>query len=237
MNDQNQGSTQGTEPGSSGTGCKFPCDKEACIALIKAVADRALAVLTGPNTIWNTLKGESASIKEIYLNYLVVMAAIPAICGFLGSVFLGLPFFSSLIAHIVMYPLLLASVYVCAMVFEKLASTFEGTASRLDTFKLAAYSTTPAYVAGFFSLVPNTLFGLLGALVSLYSLYLLYLGVPVMTTVPQQKRLMYFGASLATLFLVWIIIAAIVGMLIGAAVVATSGGTPSMMLQDWNMLA
>ena len=224
-NETNQGADPSAQQSSAGN--KSPFDKEAIMAVIRPAADRAIAVLTKPVEIWNTLKSEPTTIKDVYTKYLLVMVAIPAVCQFIGGVIAGFPLKGNFIGQVVFYIIGLAGIWISAFVLEKLAPQFQGRADIGNTFKLVAYSSTPSYVAGFLALVPNGLFGLLRSLISLYGFYLLYKGLPVMTDVPENKRLVYFLVSLATIFVIWVVIAAIAGMFIMAGAAAGVAMTPT----------
>jgi hypothetical protein len=78
----------------------------------------------------------------------------------------------------------------------------------MQALKLAAYSSTAAWLAGIFALIPGLRFlGILG----LYSLYLLYLGLPVLMKTPREKVLPY----IAVVVLAAIVLFMIVGMIAG----------------------
>jgi hypothetical protein len=105
---------------------------------------------------------------------------------------------------VVQYVLTLVVVYVVALIIDNLAPTFGGTKNQVQALKVAAYSYTPAWVAGIFSLIPGLRFlGILG----LYSLYLLYLGLPVLMKSPKEKALGYT--------VVVIIVAVILSVVVG----------------------
>ncbi|NLF24261.1 MAG: YIP1 family protein [Deltaproteobacteria bacterium] len=180
--------------------CKLPSsfDKEAILAKLKSISERAMAVLTNPAAIWTTIREEQVSIKDVYMNYLIFMAAIPAVCEFVGGLFKGVPFFSSLIGHAVLYLLGLAGIWLTAIILEKLAVQFEGSAEFDNTFKLVAYSLTPFYVAGFLALVQVPFFAVLRALLSLYGAFILFKGIGEMTSVPAEKQNLYYLFSLLT---------------------------------------
>jgi len=77
---------------------------------------------------------------------------------------------------------------VLALIIDALAPTFNGQRSQIQALKVAAYSSTAAWVAGIFALIPGLrILGILG----LYSLYLLYLGLPVLMKSPREKAVGY----------------------------------------------
>jgi hypothetical protein len=89
---------------------------------------------------------------------------------------------------IVTYVLTLVGVYVLALIIDGLAPTFAGTKNQMQALKVAAYSSTAAWVAGIFAIMPGLrMLGILG----LYSIYLLYLGLPVLMKSPKDRAVGY----------------------------------------------
>ncbi len=182
------------------------------------IRQRAQEICLNPKTIWPKLRDEAATTQSLYIGYIAVLAAIPFVAQFLRMVTLGMTgplgihvrwsFLNGLIATIFNYALALAVIFIAAVALEKLAPKFGGSAGRLNGLKLAAYSMTPAMLAGILNLVP-ALF-LLVLLAGIYSLYLFWAGIPVMTSVPQEKRLAYFGASIGVTFLAALILSVVV---------------------------
>ena len=172
---------------------------------------RAKAILLQPRQEWPIIEGEAASIASIYKSYIIPLAAIGPVAGFIHAVLFGNSFFgithrpsflSALSTAVVSYIFTLIGVFLMALVIDFLAPRFGGTANRTNAFKLAAYSATAAWVAGAFQLVPGL--GMLTVL-GLYGLYLLYVGIPVMMKAPEDKAVIYTVAI--------VVIGAIAGMI------------------------
>lgn len=186
------------------------------------IVARVKAILTTPNTEWPVIEAEASSVESIYKDYVIYLAAIPAIAGFIGTSLIGISvpvlgtvrvgFVSGIIGAIVSYGLQLAAVYVLAYVTDFLAVNFNGQKNFLNAFKLAAYSMTAAWLAGIFAILP--LLAILG-IVGLYSLYLFYVGLPVLMKSPADKSLMYTGAVLIAGIVVNVVIGLIVRLVIG----------------------
>ncbi|CAN5823871.1 hypothetical protein BH11PSE8_BH11PSE8_30220 [soil metagenome] len=180
--------------------------------LIQRVQD----ILLRPKETWPVIASEGGDTASIYSNYLVYMAAIPAIAGFIGMSLIGIggfglniriPFTAGLVQMVVSYVLTLVIVFVMALIVDALAPTFSGTKNPLAALKLIAYGSTASFVAGVFSLVPSL--GVLGLIASLYSVYVIYLGLPVLMRCPPEKA----GAYTAV-----VIVCGIVAMVILGAV-------------------
>jgi hypothetical protein len=70
-----------------------------------------------------------------------------------------------------------------------LPQNLAGIITRVNAVKLVVYSMTPAFIAGFFRLIPGiTIFGFF---ISLYGIYLLFQGIPKMSSVPEAKKYPY----------------------------------------------
>jgi hypothetical protein len=162
-----------------------------------SLVDRVKGILLTPRTEWPVIEGEPATTGSIYSGYVIPLAAIPAIAGFIGMSLFGVsavgmsirvPISAGITSAVVRYVLSLVGVYVLALIIDALAPSFGGTKSPIQALKVAAYSSTASWVAGIFMLVPAlSILGLLG----LYSLYLLYLGLPVLMKSPKEKATGY----------------------------------------------
>ncbi|WP_156678953.1 Yip1 family protein [Sphingomonas profundi] len=200
------------------------------------VVERAKAILLTPKTEWPVIAAEPATVGGLYRGYVMILAAIPAVCGALGGMMwghsaLGITYRpsigASLAGAVVSYLLTLVGVYLLALVVDLLAPRFGGTRSRVQAFKLAAYSGTAAWLAGLFLLIPGL--GWL-SIVGLYGLYLLYLGLPFLMRAPPANAMAYTAVTVLAAFLLTFLVGAItsplVSLLSGPALVA-DGGTVS----------
>ncbi|HKG77348.1 MAG TPA: YIP1 family protein [Beijerinckiaceae bacterium] len=191
------------------------------------LVDRVRNILLTPKAEWAAIDAEPASIQQIYARYVVPLALIPAVAGFIGGsiVGIGVPgvgtvrvgMLAGLLGAVLQFFLLLALVYVLALIINELATMFGGRMDIVAAFKVAAYSSTPAWLAGIFTVVP--IFAFL-SVVGLYSLYLLYLGLPLLMRVPVERAWVYTavvaGAAMGLAF----IISGVLGLLIGARISA-----------------
>jgi hypothetical protein len=176
------------------------------------IVSRVKNILLQPASEWRVIDGESGDAGYLFKNYVAILAAIPAVCGFIGSVMIGGSLFFGLISAIVGYLLAFGGVYLLAFMVDTLAPNFGGTKSLPSALKLIVYSSTAAWVGGIFSLIPAL--AILSLLCGLYSLYLLYLGIPVLMRAPADKALVYTIVVVVCAIIVWMVIAAIPGMLI-----------------------
>ena len=178
---------------------------------------RAKGILLDPRAEWRTIAAEQATPAALITGYVAILAAIPAVCGFIGTSIVGIagyrtPLFAGLLSAIVGYLVTLAGVFIVAFVIDALAPTFGGRKDFISAMKVAAYAPTAAWLASVFMALP--VLAILAAL-GLYSLYLFYLGLPVLMRAPQERALGYFLAVMVGVIIVWAIILFLPGRLFG----------------------
>jgi hypothetical protein len=181
--------------------------------------ERIKAILFTSEAEWDKIEAEPATVKSLYVGYACILAAIGPVAGLIADLVwptrtFGLAFFGAFhlnpvwaVSHaIVSYVLGLAGVYVFALVIDYLAPQFGGQRSQIQALKVAVYSSTAAWIAGAFQLLPPvSALGIIGA----YSLYLLYLGLPRLMKAPKDKALNYTIVSVVLAVVVWVVIAVI----------------------------
>jgi hypothetical protein len=172
---------------------------------------RVQAILLKPKTEWPVIEREPGDVGFLFTNYVAILAAIPAVCGFVGLLIIGGSFFSGLLGAIVGYILAFVGVYVMALIIDALAPSFNGQKNFGNALKLVVYSSTAAWLGGVFSLIPAL--AILGLLCALYSLYLLYLGIPVLMKSPDDKSLIYTVVAVICAIVVSVVIGAIPAIL------------------------
>jgi hypothetical protein len=180
------------------------------------LAARAKALLLTPAAEWAVIDAEPTTPAELYTQYVMPLAAIGPIAQFVGFSLIGVhvpfsgvtyrtPLVRGVTGAVVSYLLALAMVYVLGLIIDALAPTFQGSPNRIQALKVAAYSSTAAWLAGVFAILPAlSILGILG----LYSIYLLYVGLPILMKAPAEKA----GAYTVVVILVAIVLFMIVGM-------------------------
>ncbi|OQW63473.1 MAG: hypothetical protein A4S17_06910 [Proteobacteria bacterium HN_bin10] len=193
-----------------------------------ALIDRIKNILLTPQTEWEKIDAEAADVNKIYLGYVLPLAALGAICAFIGTSVFGVnlfgtiyrvPMVTGLVGAVLQIGLSLAGVFLLAFVANALAPSFGSQQNMGQAHKLAAYGSTAGFLAGVFSIVPAL--AILG-IVGLYSLYLLYVGMPRMMKTPEDKRLVYLIVLILVVAVAWIVIGTVMGAVRGAM-----GGAPA----------
>jgi Yip1-like protein len=184
-----------------------------------ALMERAKNILLQPKQEWPVIDTEQTSVGSLYTGYIMPLAAIGPIAQLIGSMlfrsripFTGITyrvsFSSGITSAIVTYVLGLVGVFVLALIIDALAPTFGGQKNQLQALKVAAYSSTAAWVGGIFGLIPALT--ILGLLAAIYGLYLLYLGLPVLMKAPQDKAVGYTVVVILVAIVLYFVIGIIV---------------------------
>ena len=186
-----------------------------------SLIERVQSILLRPKQTWPVIAAEPADAATIYSRYVVILAAIPAICAFIGWTLVGggafgvtyrLPIATGLVQMVVGYLLSLAIIYVLALIVNALAPTFGGSKDMVAALKVVAYGSTAGFLGGVFSLLPSL--ALLGLLASFYSIYLIYTGLPVLMRCPPEKAGAYTAVVVVCTVLAMIVLGAVSSLFI-----------------------
>jgi hypothetical protein len=184
------------------------------------IVQRVQSIILKPKEEWVKIKAEPATVAGLFTSYAMILAAIPAVCQFLGNILVGRrlpmigryrwPVGNALGNAIVSYIFALATVYLFALIINELAPNFASTKNMTSALKLAVYSMTPGWVAGVLYIIPGL--WILGILASLYGLYILYLGfdTPMMET-PKDKVMSFMGVSILVVIGLYVVFSLILG--------------------------
>ena len=193
------------------------------------IVSRAKSICLTPAAEWPVIAEEQTSTSDLITGYIVPLAAIGAVAGFIGGSVIGqslpfggyyrIPITTGLGVAIFSFVMAVVGVFVIAFIIDALAPTFGARKNSAQAFKLAAYSYTPAWIAGALRILP--LLGFLGVLVGLYGLYLLYLGLPRLMRCPDDKAVGYTVVVVICAIVLFFVIASIGGVMMGAGMVGS----------------
>jgi hypothetical protein len=181
------------------------------------LVERVKNILLSPITEWEAIGRETYSAADLYRQYAMILAAIPALAGFVGVSFIGytyglgtirLPITSGLAYCIFSYFLSLVGVYVLAYVLDRLSPNFGGSKDMDIALKLAVFSMTPYWVGGIFLLIPSL--AVITLIAGLYGLYLLFLGIKQLKDIPSTVQVTFFIIILLVTIIIQVIINAVV---------------------------
>lgn len=191
------------------------------------IVDRAKNIIITPKTEWDVIAAESTPQGAIITGYVLPLAAIAALAGFIGMVFVGIsvPLLGTTRIGIVwgvvslIYTIAMAvvMVFVCAFIIDALAPTFGAQKSMPQAVKVAAYSFTPVWVASVVKIVP--LLGILVIIAAIYAIYVLYLGLMHVMKAPQEKAAGYTALVIVAAIIVAVVVGIIGSMLMTPALI------------------
>ena len=197
------------------------------------IVERIKAILTTPRTEWPAAAAEPATVQGLYAGYIAIVAALPIIAGFIKGSLIGAgafgitvrtPIGMGIVGMVLHYVLVLAIVYVVALIINALAPTFGGQKDMVQALKTVAYSWTASWIAGIAVIVPwlGWLIAIAGAI---YAIYLLYLGLPHTMKCPPEKAGGYTAVSvIIAIVLSWIVGVIVVGVIGTAAMTGAAMG-------------
>jgi len=209
---------------------------------INKIINRVKNILLTPKTEWPVIADETATVSDLYKNWIVWLAAIPALASFVKGSLIGYGGFGitvrssisgGLTGAVIGYALSLVLVYVLALVIDALAPNFSGQKNPVQALKTAAYAWTAAWVAGIGQLVPW-----LGMLIlsagAIYSLYLLYLGLPSTMKCPPDKAAGYTALIFVCALVLNIVVIALAAGTTGAGMWMSGSANDSQTTFDKN---
>lgn len=123
------------------------------------IVQRVQDILLKPKETWPAIDAEGGDTASIYKNYLIYLALVPAVAGFIGLSLIGVgvfgvsyrvPLISGLANMVVGYVMSLVMVFVVGLIADALAPSFGGTKNPLNALKLVAYGSTAGFLGGVF---------------------------------------------------------------------------------------
>jgi hypothetical protein len=158
------------------------------------IVRRAMAMVMAPHAEWPRIEAEPGDAVGIFIQYVALLAIIPALAGFLGAAAVGVtvpdagtaraPIILALFGAISGYLASFILVLLLALLTDALARRFGGQKNLGNALKLAAYSFTPVWLAGIFLLVPGLRFL---TLLGFYGAYVAWAGLPtLMKSAPER---------------------------------------------------
>jgi hypothetical protein len=187
------------------------------------IIERVKNIILKPKDEWAVIDQETTSIQELFTNYLLLLALIPAIAVLIGFGFLhgGVFLLYGIKYAIFYYILLVASVAISAFIIDLLAQSFGAVKDTRKAMQLVIYSFTPALVAGIFYIIPAL--GFLAGLAGLYGLYILYMGLIPMMKTPEDKAIGYLVISILVIMVTFAVLFYILKVIIFIGAVAGVG--------------
>lgn len=188
------------------------------------ILSRCYGLLRDPKGEWEQIRAEETNIPSILIGYVAPLAAIPVVCGLLGSFIFGNsyggevlrpPLADALVGGVVSFVASVALVFLLGILINAVAENFDADRDDLAAQKVAAYSMTPAFLSGIFSLWPPLWWLSIVAIAA--SAFLLYRGLPVLMKAPEDRALGYASMVGIAGAVAFIILFSVSGCVTGAA--------------------
>jgi len=184
------------------------------------IVARVKGILLKPKDEWEKIKAESSTIPQLFTQYVIILAAVPAVASIIGLGLIGhrIPFAgwvrlglgAALMRGIVSYLFALVAAYVGGYVINALAPSFGSKQNLENAMKLTVYSLTPVWVAGVLNIIPAL--SVLVFIGSLYSIYILYLGLSAgLMETPKDKVVTYMVVIGVVGFVIMFVLSMILG--------------------------
>jgi hypothetical protein len=179
--------------------------------------ERVKNILISPDAEWQVIAEEPGDVTTLFTRYVAILAAIPALAGFVGGSIIGMtvsvgtfrvPILAGLINMVLGYVFSFVIVYAVALIVDVLAPSFRAERNFSAALKLTVYSFTPVWLAGIFILIPGLRFL---SILGLYGLYLLWTGLTPLMKAPRDKSFFYALCIVAAAIIVTVALAIVQG--------------------------
>jgi hypothetical protein len=174
-------------------------------------------LFTHPREEWQDIEKERSDNKVLYQGYVAVLALIPVVCGYIGTVKVGwtigndelvrLSPDSGLILCSLSYMALLVSIFILGKLIDWIGKTYGADIDEKHPrgMSLASYAMTPLFLAGAVAIYPSITLNMLVVLAAMaYTVYLIYTGVPVLMHISAERGFL-FASSIITMVLVTLV--------------------------------
>lgn len=183
---------------------------------------RAYGLMRDPKTEWEQIRAEETTTAHLLSGYVAPLAAIPPIAGAIGSLIFGERYNGEtirtdigtlLLGALVTIVASIALVYFLGLLINAIADNFDAERDELSAQKVAAYSMTPAFLSGIFSLWPPLWWlSLVGIAMTAF---LFYRGLPPLMKADEARALGYATTVMLAGLVAFIILFGLSGCLVG----------------------
>jgi hypothetical protein len=194
---------------------------------------RAKHLLLNPRSEWRRIDAERRTPAQLLRSPLWWMAAIPAVAGFIGLSYVGLPVEGAaattrlrlplpagLVWLALSYLLALGGVGLVGLIAHLTAPSFGSRSDRHNAAKLAVYGSTAALAGGVFLAVPAL--APLAVAVAVYSAYLLHAGLSTLMRTPSARTIPYAAVLVLAGAVAGLLMSSLRTTLVARAAIATT---------------
>ena len=185
-----------------------------------------IGLFTDPAREWESIREQYKTSERAGIGHVFVLAAIPAISGYIGTTQVGwrigvgdpikITGDSAVSIAVIYYLALLVGVYTIGWMIHLLGRAYEIEKPLPLSIALAAYTATPLFLIGVMQVYPVLWLNMLIGLPALaYTVYLLYSGLPIMMEIPAERGFLYSSAVLAVGLIALVALLAMTALLWG----------------------
>jgi len=190
------------------------------------VIQHVWGLFTNPKREWVAIRDDECTIGKCYAVHVLILAAIPAISGFIGTTQFGwqigagdpvkLTVQSAGLIAVIYYLAMLVGVYSLGWMIHWMGETYDAKVQLSQCVVLAAYTATPLFLIGLMELYPVLWINMvLGIPALAYTVYLLYSGVPIMMGISEDRGFLFSSAVLAVGLVAFVALLAVTAILWG----------------------
>ena len=183
-------------------------------------------LFVNPKREWVSIRNDECTVGKCYALHVMVLAAIPAISGFIGTTQFGwqigagdpvkLTLESAGMIAIMYYFAMLVGVYAIGWMIHWMGKTYDADVPLAQCVVLAAYTATPLFIIGIMELYPLLWLNMVVGIVALaYTVFLLYSGVPIMMDISEDRGFLFSSAVLAVGLVAFVGLLAVTALLWG----------------------
>ncbi len=183
-------------------------------------------LMSHPEREMQSIKQENETVSHHYTHHVLLMAAVPVLCAFIGTTQFGWRFgndttvqlipSTALVLAVVFYAIILAGVAFMGRVIWWMARYYPDRPALKRCMVFAGYVATPLMLSGIVGLWPVVwLCALIGTIALFYSGYLLYVGIPAFLNISKSEGINFSSSTLAIGVLVLEVLLAITVLLWG----------------------
>jgi hypothetical protein len=183
-------------------------------------------LFVNPKREWVSIRNDECTVGKCYAAHVMLLAAIPAISGFIGTTQFGwqigagdpvkLTLESAGMISVMYYFAMLVGVYAIGWMIHWMGKTYDADVPLAQCVVLAAYTATPLFLIGIMELYPVLWLNMVVGIVALsYTVYLLFSGVPIMMDISEDRGFLFSSAVLAVGLVAFVGLLAVTAILWG----------------------
>ncbi|WP_422450843.1 MULTISPECIES: Yip1 family protein [unclassified Endozoicomonas] len=165
-------------------------------------------LLTEPDNEWVSIRKNPPGLIQLYLGQIIWLAALPAICTYIGTTMSGwslpgstnvvrLTPESALWMSILAWMAMVCGVAVMSWFIHWMSGNFNSDPSLADCTAFTCYTAYPLFLIGICGLYPSLWLAIIAGTVAVSATaYLLYSGLHIFMKIPQEQGFIYASSVL-----------------------------------------